>query len=713
MSLASLLISCQESITEGVEPTPEVKRVIEVGGVITDSPHFSVTQTRAAEPNVYRAETIEWMKGALLNGLDVTYSNINDDGTYNTENLTVAILKWSGQQSDANPPRGIYSFYQKGTVGTDGIGDDAIWFDNGFHFFEGQYVPDELREGNGHTMNVANLVTDQSGDSDYSYNSETGAVTGGKIGNYKLLSHYVGMPARWEAAATIDQLLLPFKHRLARVIAYILIDEALLDKTAVIGNTAKLKGYKEAGDPLTVQGKDNPQTTELRFAHVQVLDKVSETAPTGDGAAVLTPLWTEARRVIPHYLTELSQCVKSEDDLQSALPADNDVTPAVSAAEKTEAAGSFIVYTHKHSDKKVYPRDKDWFAAHRDYVSKGNNSLYTQQKYKNVPVYDIIVRPTYETEDDVMYDEAGYYSSGKTVDENRVKALASWKNSIEFEMTLNNDLVYTKEVSFDLNANNQTVIYITIDRAGVDYDDSASEQWVQDNRTDDYYGVNNDLGHNMSMAGSSWQRAISNGTGNYSVTDGNKYDGKDIETEGADSVYVGQYVDDATWIAAFKEAVFGGKYHGDYFVLGKNITLSEGDLPENFVFTGHLDGRGFSITLPSGRNHLFDGMNATYTTVQETASNPNAKDLDGNPLVIWEANVHKEGNYWVPVAGYRAELYNLKVVGGTLFPSSTVYDGTLTNSVVNGYIYNCYDKDHLDTTKPKNPINNYVPIPGY
>lgn len=817
--MCALLVGCKDRLPEN-DLNILTDRTIHIGTTVSDQ--ITVVQTRAGETtDTVRAETVDWMKGALLAGLDITYSNLKD-GKHVIANQHVAILKWLGTYGTTytvngeTVQRGNYTFKYKKT------GTDAEWYDNGPHFFEGQYVPAEIRTTET-TISATNLVTEQHDDADYTYDATTGAASG-SIGNYTLLSHYVGMPPNWTTSATVDQVLLPFKHRLARVIAYILIDPDLMDKTGLA--TAKLKGYSLTRDTEgNISTPEDPTTTELRFANVKVLEKVNEVVATAgsDAAASLTPQWTLARRVIPHFEAELTQSVNNKQEL--AVPT------TATEAEKTAAQSGFIVYTRKRDEKRIHPRDEGWYEAHKDYLQKGPNSAYTQKKYTSVPVYDVIVRPTYKTTDDVMYDEDGYYNADKTINTPAIVELAKADNSIEFEITLNNDLVYSKKFDFDLNANQQTIVYISIDREIIDYDESKSENWVSTNTTDNYYGVNNDLGHNLSMAGSSWQRAFRNSSYNPGVTDGNDYGAVE------NGEYVGQYVSDATWIKAFAQAYQGegGEHHGDYFILDRDITIDARLLPDNFVFTGHLDGRGHTInvtnlntrwsedhyqydeitdfsnlpgtiyekvdenytqfTLPTlysanyytqdeidaakaiveadgyvqgtdptaeevatkttsdikdysqvtptiaevmaggttyyesdGNgdyvaysaptalyayvNHpithtsgsaLFAGLNGNYTTAQE--SNPS--------VTPWEANVHKEGSYWVPMAGYRAELYNTTVSGGNFFPADAVFCGSDLNrsgATVTGYIYNCFDETH---TAPNNPLTNKVPIPQY
>lgn len=331
-----------------------------------------------------------------------------------------------------------------------------------------------------------------------------------------------------------------------------------------------------------------------------------------------------------------------------------------------------------------------------------------------MPVYDLIVRPTYVYNTDIMYDE-------KDPNENIT-------NSIDFKLKLNNGLEYEKTFEFDLNANEMTVVYLRISREQVDYNSSGSEIWIPHTYDDGYYGVNNENGNRLSLAGGSWQRAYRIGDTNPGITDGSDYkeDSDPDHIEGED----GQYLSQDKWIERFKQATATGKHHGDYFILDSDITITS--LPADFVFTGHLDGRGHTITItnattepapdpdpdpnqaPAARNYrlphlaeeagigsgtarsyLFDGLNARYTTRQET--NPSETS--------WEANVHKENDKWVPLMGFRAEVLNTKVDGGTMFKPGATFGNNDTDNV-NGYIFNCSDTSGKVT-------NSSVDIPDY
>lgn len=756
--VAAAICACTDEISSGVDVADNADR-INIGGIDADGIISTVGSDVVASradgddpaPNSGRtkAEDVEWLEPVLEAGLDITYANMDADMNHVVANEKVAVLKYSGQK-DPTSGRGIYSFNYKGETTTENgqsVGVPAHWYANGPHYFEGVHVPEAIRTTSS-TIDAQNLTREQWDDT--------------ANGNYTYLTHYIGMPPSWYTSATIDQVLLPFKHRLSRVIVYVLIDPLL---------ETQIKGYNcELNDDGTVKTKDDPRTTSLRFNKVKVLDHVQEVAATKTTAATLTPIWTNDenvnRKVVPHFLSEVSKCISSDGKTLAATDED--------------AQNWFIVYTDKATEEDVHPRETEkWLEAHNAYLSSGESSGYVQSKYKRVPVYDVIVRPTYTEPDSVMYDEQGYYNADKSKNLPRINTLCAEKNSIDFEMTLASGLTYEKHFEFDLNANWQTVVYLTIDREGVDYDASTSEKWQAVLSNDGYYGPNNDLGHNLSMAGSSWQRAYRNGSLNVNVTDGNQYTEKDN---------LGQYVTDAAWIEHFAQAYKGGANHGDYFVLDRNISIDASKLPQNFVFTGHLDGRGYTITFTGAADgwgvsslyneeHLYtdkiadtdhefhlpdlyipnevaqsksrasipmgddmmikvtgkslydimtDGVDYYYKDgdsyklfVRPTAlyrMNPSSlfagldaeysTPQESTPSLdykLWEANVHKESNngkiYWVPLKGYRAEIINTRLSSGSFFPDA------LPNDAVTGYIYNCFEGS--------SPISNNPAIPEY
>ncbi len=319
------------------------------------------------------------------------------------------------------------------------------------------------------------------------------------------------------------------------------------------------------------------------------------------------PTWTTARKVIP----------------RSLVPKE-----------------SQIVYYSKKKGTYLYPTSKGWAEANDGYnKAQAKDSLasydFTRTVYQNVPCYDIIVRPTYTDDDLVMYDEASGVTAAET-------------NSVGFVVTLKNGLVYRKTVPVDLDANYYTIIYLRVTREKVDYESAGAEVWQMQKGNDDPYGLDNRNNLILSNAGSSWQRAYRIGTDKNPVTDGSEYSK--------------QYISESDWLIKFKAAVVNGDNWGDYFVLTGNLTIDTDQLPSDFVFAGHLDGRGYTITLTGSRQYLFDGLNGTYEATVGTA------------------NVHKEKDgMLVPLSGFRAGVMNLTVKGGTLFKEDATVTGYVTN----------------------------------
>lgn len=750
-TLALLLLSgCSE-----VEDLPKSEvgndnEVIRVGGLTTTELSVQQSVTRATGGEEKDAETIEWLVQPLKDGLDITYGNLGSDGS--EQNKHVAILKLltnddgTIKYSEYTDENGTtqklaeYSFLYKTTEGSgaDAVTKDerAKWYDNGFHFFEGVYVPGELR--NSGTTKPADLTTDQSGK------------------NYTYLERYLAMPANHHIAATISRIKLPFKHRLSRVLAYVLIDPAM-------GDGITIRGYKKDADGNSVS-KEDPTTSEIRFCKVKVLSGVEEKS-NGE----LMPRWSDAvRKVIPHYVGE-----------NAGIDKDGNIIDGT----------SFVMYYHKKRDEYFAPSNSNYAAVAAAYESNGESSGYEKTVYANAPCYDLIVEPSYSDREHVMYDEDGYYKADGTVDDTKVGQLAAIQNMIEFEITLSNGLQYTKAFHFnDLDANWQTAVYLRISKESVDYDNSGAIVWNNKVSDDGYYGVNNQNGNVLSDAGGSWQRAFRIKTVNYPITDGSNYH-EDNEDD-YDSNKDGQYVSKANWVKAFAQAVAEGVHHGDYFVLDNDIEIDATMLPANFVFTGHLDGRGHKISIsnsgsPSyklatdlsqqlytkngasyteyyvpnslytrvlvsavlynedeiveieGKNYLketvTDNEDGTYSTkdgsieknvgdvkVEEhydysVLPNPSLtnilndelySDQNGTPFsnpsalyvfshtstsyllaglngdynaAVGEANVHKEGSNLVPLKGYRAELLNIN------FECTPFADG----ASITGYINNC------------------------
>lgn len=544
-----LLAACdsQEALSSNDE-----QNMIHVGGVNTDPMVTTATVTRS----VVAAETLDWLKEGLTQGMNMQYYK-----EASAKQKAILKLEADGTYSMKTPD---------GTV--------CKWLDNGKHAFEGVYVPSGLKAQN----------TTQ---------------------NYDDLIHYTAIPPSTEIAATVGKITIPLQHRLARVLAYVLIDQSM---------NAKLKGYDASNY--------NAEETKLRFCNVKTLNYVDANG---------LPVWKEERKAIPHYLGEYS--VK--------------------------------LYKAKSSGKLIFPTDDDWQGAQEDYTANGDKN-YTCTDYGKVPCYDLIVRPTYTVAEEgtnVMYDEAVPTAEGK--------------NNIDFELTLDNDLEYEKQFTFDLNANDETVVFLRVSPERIDYNSAGSRLWKESANHDNYYGVNNQNGNNLSKAGSSWQRAYTNSTLDTGVTDGHFYNA-DSEDEEA------QYVDDSKWIEMLLQAYKGGTHHGDYFILKKDITINTNDyvFPSDFTFTGHLDALDHTITITGSRAYLFNGLNGTYKTNQEDDKN-----------ATWEANVHLEGDTWVPTTGWRAEVVNMTLSAGKMFK-----DG----ATITGYVNNCKDADGA--------VANHTPaIPTY
>lgn len=540
------LCGCSDEQTWGFDDTDRIIEVgVETSGLTLISDLAPLPATRATG-TTQDAETVPWLIQPLKQGLDVTFGKVGD-----LSSARVAILKLLGGTRyddiyDKNPYSGFaeYSFNYRADDGNE-TNDKARWLDNGPHFFEGVHVPTRIRfrtdagemetdrtnfNGVASVAAVKYLTTNQS--------SDTSTGSDNELGNYTLLSHYLGMPANTRISATVERIKLPFRHRLAHVMAYIIIDPEL---------DTKIKGYNVVYDAeqQTITQGDDPNTSAIKFCNVDVLRGVHDVYDANTRLHRLTPQWAErVRKVTPHFYGE----------------------------EKT-----MVVY--KSAKEIVYPRN-----AKYEQVA-ASPAGYEQVTYQHVPIYDLIVRPTYTSYDNVMYDEEGY------TDTYTREALANRTNQIDFLITLENGLTYEKTFEFDLDANYETVVYLHISKEGVDYNTSGADVWLETSSRDDWYGIDNKNGHTLSQAGSSWQRAYTRRKDSYinggdKVTDGGFYD---EGTTGEDDA-TGQYLSEKTWIKYFSEAYEGGAHHGDYFNLSLDMTIDARMLPDNFVFTGHLNG---------------------------------------------------------------------------------------------------------------------------
>ncbi|MBQ0060596.1 MAG: hypothetical protein KBT15_02315 [Bacteroidales bacterium] len=607
------LSGCAESDPFIDGSTADDSNIIHIGGIQNADVETSLggitTRATGDDSNTsVDAETVDWLLGPLFGGLDITYGA---KGKPDTE--AVAILKLLKQdENGGNTKENIK--YSEFSTATEKIaeysfkylanGEDAKWYDNGEHYFQGVFVPEKLRyDANNETPEDVNgpestkaprLKLDQSKD-----------VTTNPDANYTLLERYLGMPADAYIHATIGRIKLPFRHRLARVLAYVLIDPTM-------GTDVTIDGYN------LVDGKDDASTSKIKFCNVKVLAGVEQKESSTSGHVELTPKWDQSRKVIPHFVEESG----SKDSKGEVKDAEN-----------------FIMFYDTEQKAYIFPtNDEDWEDANTRWNTAYTNALgggttdeekrkaaekadaETNLKrtiYGKVPCYDLIVRPTYKNEEMVMYDEDG------ADDETKRAELASLKNNIDFEITLSNGLEYEKGFEFDLDANFQTIVYLRINRESIDYNTSGADVWKEDVKEDGYYGVNNQNGNTLSYAGSSWQRAYRIGTKTDNVTDGHWY-GKDDPNDD-DNIqdddnmpWYPQYVDQTKWVKMFAEAHEGGLHHGDYFILDQDITIDATLLPDNFIFTGHLDGQDHTITVINAGKAWEEWKNATTADLENT-----------------------------------------------------------------------------------------------
>ena len=712
------LSACADDVLQSAWDIPaDSSDDIRVGcGFDTGSDELSV-ESRATSGlgDVSPAEQLEWLLQPLFDGFEITYFPTPATGSNPSKKrmAKLQLVKKSGSTNEyetvteegTQKTLAKYNFKEIADDGTV-TGKNAQWFDNGKHTFQGIYAPDAILKYVAETESKvpsATLTSDQSAEGDGT--------------NYTSLTQYSAMPKDQVINATVQRVLLPFQHRLARVFAYILIDPEMK------GVTLEGYNYSKAEDGTVTP--DDPTTTSLRFENVKVLEYVEKKQNATTNLFDYTPHWTEARKVIPHFRAELGSInVKGEnlnDDFILFKKTSTDEFVTCDDTEKWRAAYKSYndalqkYYTDNSIDAESATSEQK--KAAKAYAE--TQSGYIMTNYGKVPVYDIIVRPTYNKDTDIMYDEADRTNT---------------TNSIDFTLKLSNGLEYEKRFKFDLNPNQMTVVYLRINREQIDYNTSGAEKWISNAFVDGYYGVNNENGNRLSLAGGSWQRAYRNSKRSEpdNITDGSDYN-EDKEEDHITGEN-GQYISDEKWIARFFEAKEGGSHHGDYFILDKDITIPASSIPVDFVFTGHLDGRGHIITIsaaspgeggegPSTRDedtglggsgggsaskpYLFAGLNAHYTTAQENAEDPKN--------VTWEANVHKENGTWVPVAGYRAEVLNTTVSGARMFKEGASMgkaDGyidaeTLATKYydIDGYVFNCNDIN--------GKVENIQDIPNY
>lgn len=634
-----LLSACagDDSILDGIFPAGSGD-IIRIGGL--DNPTLETalggysartasSRATAGIPSV-DAETVPWLLGPLFGGLDITYGA---KGAPETEKVAILrLLKKDENSADisagnikysdyADGPNGEkiaeYSFRYREAGGSEG--DYAKWYDNGIHFFQGVYVPEKLRYTYGSEV-LENVNSPADGKAPSLKLDQSEDVVDNANANYTLLERYLGMPADAQISATVGRVKLPFRHRLARVLAYVLIDPTM-------GADVTINGYN-----LETNGRDNAATSDIRFCNVEVLAGVEEKEDVTSGHAELTPKWDKSRKVIPHFVAERT----SLNSLEEELDADN-----------------FIMFYNTEQKTYIFPANDDaWLAARDAWNSAYSRALsayqsddprleakaaeaadaesgYKRTLYGKVPCYDLIVRPTYITPEMVMYDEEGVANDAKRTE------LANKTNNIDFEITLNNGLKYDKEFTFDLDANYQTIVYLRINRESINYNSSGAEVWKETADNDGYYGVNNQNGNTLSYAGSSWQRAYRFSSRDVDITDGHYYGKDDTTDDNAvqddDAMpWYPQYVSQDKWTEMFAEAYLDpatgkkGLHHGDYFILDADITIDAKKLPDNFIFTGHLDGQDHTITV----------INAGQSWSEDNYSYDPTTNYDASPIYV-------------------------------------------------------------------------------
>ncbi|MCQ2147793.1 MAG: hypothetical protein MJZ16_09785, partial [Bacteroidales bacterium] len=544
---AMLSVLCTAACTENgmdTEVALSQENVIKVGGIDAESLGISSSVTKA---ETYDAESVDWLLPSLKSGLDITFGK-----TGAPESERVAILSLVTESDGSvkrDPDSGFaeYTFLYRESDGS--ASTPAKWVGNGNHYFRGVNVPERIRFSSSINELSQDRVVDEKQVAKVdafttNQSKEDTSSEENSYGNYTLLTHYLSMPANTNIAATVGRVKLPFSHRLSRVIAYILIDPSL---------DTQIKGYKKDGAGNAVDYED-PATSSIKFCNVDVLAGVHDVYNASTKLHTLTPEWAEGvRKVIPHYMGEESQIIIFEKKKQLIHEGSELFESICSLYDNAIASGKTVEQAQEACGG------------------------YTKFVYNAAPVYDLVVRPTYTSYETVMYDEYGY------ANETTRRQIAAKKNVIDFEIGLENGLTYDRHFEFDLDANYMTKVYLRVTAEGIDYNESGSSIWMEQRHTDDYYGVNNQNGNTMSLAGTSWQRAYRSYTfsGKDSITDGHQYN--------TDTEDVGQYVGVNEWIKAFSQAYEGGKHHGDYFILDSDVTIDATMLPDDFVFTGHID----------------------------------------------------------------------------------------------------------------------------
>ena len=390
-ALACLFLTgCQDRDDLAGETDVTLNQIIRIGGISTDGLVAQAAVTRTDPPAVDEetvqrtdAENISWLRTPLEQGLDITYGNYDSDWHRIHERVAVlTLLTENGEikySVDGSNKYAEYSFLYRDDQDGHKTDDPAIWYDNGAHFFEGLYVPSEIQYTSNDASDVydatngtaKSLTTDQ-------HDDNTTKNTTTPLGNYTLLSRYLSMPSGFTLNATVARIKLPFRHRLARVLAYILIDPDM-------GSGISIEGYKKDVNGIATTDED-PTNTKIRFCNVKVLAGVKDSYNSVTQHHTYTPQWMQARKVIPHFVGERGSYDDSGKSDPSSLNDDH-----------------FIAYYNTQKKEYIYPTDAEWktinttFPAITGSETETDNIVgdYERTIYGKVPVYDLIVQPTY------------------------------------------------------------------------------------------------------------------------------------------------------------------------------------------------------------------------------------------------------------------------------------------------------------------------------
>ena len=384
--MAAAFASCQDNTIETEYPH-DASLDIKVGSIDCGSADAVVVEnitksatTRASQ----KAEEVEWLKVPLRNGIDVSYYLRSDEN----KNTSTAVLKLLPETDQVAGDSTKYSFNYKDEYGQE-TQKPAQWKGNAGHVFHGFYIPEGISNGEIGNQSESEISNEPNAES-----------------YYDKLWRYLSMPPNHEIMATVGYVRLPFRHRLSRVLAYVLIDPDL--KTSI---------------------KDSI----ISFENVKVLEKVEGT----------TPRWTTARKVVPHSMGTSGSVNKK--------------------LEQTDE--NFLVFRNTTSNTFVYPTDDAWANVKAAYDNNKENSGYEEINYGKVPCFDIIVRPTYTSSALVMYDEdmSNGMNAAKYADEtNSIDFVVDLVNGLSYNKTFKFDLDANYQTAVFLRISREKVDYQTM-----------------------------------------------------------------------------------------------------------------------------------------------------------------------------------------------------------------------------------------------------------